>query len=334
MNTGVPSTPPTNEDVALALEAVAALLETQGANSFRVRAYHVAAQTVRSLTGPLAQLVQTEGSAGLLRLPGIGKSLAHSIEHLVRSGRWPLLERLRGEHAPERIFTSVADIGPQLARRIHETLGIESLVELDAALHDGRLAQVPGLGKKRLQAVREALVARLQHHPLSHTQPRLPPQVDRQVPVAELLELDHQYRRLASQDRLPRIAPRQFNPTGQAWLPVLHTLCAERHYTVLFSNTARAHELGATHDWVVIYRDDHQHSGRWTVITAGFGKLHGRRIVRGREDECQLYYDALGEAGASKSSAVSETAELGARHAKAALPERKPPLPLFPDFDP
>lgn len=326
------STPPTNEDVALALEAVAGLLEAQGANPFRVRAYHVAAQTVRSLASPLAQLVQAEGSTGLLRLPGIGKSLAQAIEHLVRGGRWPLLERLRGEHAPERIFTSVAAIGPQLARRIHETLGIESLVELDAALHDGRLAQVPGLGKKRLQAVREALAARLQHHPASRSPLHPPPQVDRQVPVVELLELDQRYRRLAAQDRLPRIAPRQFNPTGQAWLPVLHTVRGERHYTVLYSNTARAHELGATHDWVVIYRDDDQHSGRWTVITAGYGRLHGRRIVRGREDECQLYYDALGEAG--QSPEVAETSPPAAPHVEDPRPDQEPPLPLFPDFDP
>ena len=130
-----------------------------------------------------------------------------------------------------------------------------------------------------------------------------------------------------------RGSPRaSFNPTGQAWLPVLHTVRGERHYTVLYSNTARAHELGATHDWVVIYRDDDQHSGRWTVITAGYGRLHGRRIVRGREDECQLYYDALGEAG--QSPEVAETSPPAAPHVEDPRPDQEPPLPLFPDFDP
>jgi putative hydrolase len=70
---------------------------------------------------------------------------------------------------------------------------------------------------------------------------------------------------------------------------VLHTQRGTRHYTALFSNTARAHELGTTHDWVVIYRDDDDH-GRWTVITAQYGRLRGHRIVRGREQECARHY--------------------------------------------
>jgi putative hydrolase len=48
--------------------------------------------------------------------------------------------------------------------------------------------------------------------------------------------------------------------------------------------------LNTTKDWVVIYRDDPQSSGRWTVITSQFGRLRGWRIVRGREAECEEYY--------------------------------------------
>jgi putative hydrolase len=64
----------------------------------------------------------------------------------------------------------------------------------------------------------------------------------------------------------------------------------------MFSNTVRAHELGTTHDWVVIYRDDDGNHGQWTVITSHFGKLRGKRIVRGREAECASHY--AGEATA------------------------------------
>jgi putative hydrolase len=109
--------------------------------------------------------------------------------------------------------------------------------------------------------------------------------------VAELLDIDREYREKAAADRLPRIAPRRFNPTGEAWLPILHTDRDDRHYTALFSNTARAHELGMTDDWVVIYRDDRRSDGQWTVITSRFGQLEGRRIVRGREAECSTYYE-------------------------------------------
>jgi putative hydrolase len=64
----------------------------------------------------------------------------------------------------------------------------------------------------------------------------------------------------------------------------------------LFSNTARAHELGTTDDWVVIYRDDDDNDGRWTVITAQYGPLRGHRIIRGRESQCEAHYrEAAGE---------------------------------------
>lgn len=86
------------------------------------------------------------------------------------------------------------------------------------------------------------------------------------------------------------IAPRRFNPTPEAWLPILHTVRGERHYTALFSNTARAHQLGNTSDWVVIFYDGGRGERQYTVITAEFGKLYGKRIVRGREAECSRYY--------------------------------------------
>jgi hypothetical protein len=44
-----------------------------------------------------------------------------------------------------------------------------------------------------------------------------------------------------------------------------------------------------THDWVVVYRDDHDGHGQWTVITAQFGPMLGKRIIRGREGECAAF---------------------------------------------
>lgn len=283
--------PPANQQLAATLEEVGALLEVQGANPFRVQAYRRAAETIRGLKGPVAEILQAEGIGGLMQLPRIGRSLAHAIEHLVRSGCLPLLERLRGENAPERIFASVPDIGPGLAQRIHEQLGIETLAELETAANDGRLAQVTGMGQKRIRAVRESLAGRFARRRQTEI-PKEQRDVGELVPIAELLDVDSEYRRLAEQGKLPRIAPRRFNPTGAAWLPILHTERGKRHYTALYSNTARAHEFGTTHDWVVIYRDDDHDHGRWTVITANYGRLRGRRIVRAREDECAAYYQA------------------------------------------
>jgi predicted flap endonuclease-1-like 5' DNA nuclease len=285
-----PRRPPGNDEVAQRLDEVAELLESQNANPFRVRAYRSAAETVRGLPRPAHEILDAEGTEGLQRLEGIGASLAGSIEQLVRSGRLGLLERLRGTSV-EDILTTVPGLGRTLAARIHDTLGIESLADLETAAHDGRLATVEGLGPRRVRMVRESLAGRMRR-PASARATQRPHAPVEQPPVAELLEVDREYRRKAEGTELPRIAPRRFNPTGAAWLPVLHTQRGSRHYTALFSNTARAHELGATHDWVVIERDDEGGQGQWTVITSRMGALAGRRVVRGRERECRALYEA------------------------------------------
>jgi hypothetical protein len=108
---------------------------------------------------------------------------------------------------------------------------------------------------------------------------------DAEPSVATLLDVDREYRE--RRDRLPRITPRQFNPGGKARLPILHTTRGPWRFTALHSNTALAHRLRRTHDWVVIYFHAGQHpEGRRTVVTETRGELEGRRVVRGRETEC------------------------------------------------
>jgi len=282
--------PPSNVELADRLEEIASLLDEQEAGPYRIQAYRAAARTLRRLGSSASDLLALEGPAGLERLPTIGRSIARTLAELIEARTCAILRRLRGEHPPEDLFETVPGIGPELARRIHEQLGIESLVDLEAAAWDGRLSRVPGLGRRRVRAVRESLAGRLGRSP----PPREAYVGPRDPPVAELLDVDREYRAKAAADRLTRIAPRRFNPERKAWLPVLHTARGERHYTALYSNTARAHELSTTHDWVVIYRDDHGGRGQWTVVTARSGALGGRRIVRGRERECRTHY-ASGE---------------------------------------
>lgn len=114
-----------------------------------------------------------------------------------------------------------------------------------------------------------------------------PAEIDRPS-VATLLEVDGEYRKKAKAGDLPRIAPKRFNPEGRAWLAVLHADREGWHFTALFSNTARAHELMRTNDWVVLYfyGSDHR-EGQCTVVTETRGPLEGRRVVRGREAECR-----------------------------------------------
>lgn len=269
-----------NQQVAARLDEVAGLLAEQGANPFRVTAYRHGAETVRRLQRPVDEILRDEDVEGLQRLPGIGDRLAIAIRDIVRLGRSPMLERLRGETDPVELLETVPGIGRVQALRLHEELGLDSLEDLETAAHDGRLTDLAGFGSKRVSGIKDSLATRLG---------RLRPPV--QGPpgdptVEELLDVDREYRELAAADRLHKIAPRRFNPTGEAWLPILHTSRGERHYTALFSNTAHAHKVGKTGDWVILYYDTAFGERQCTVITSQFGALKGRRIVRGREEEC------------------------------------------------
>lgn len=273
--------------IADRLEEAARLLEAQEADRFRVRAYRQAAETVRALREEPGEILAREGLRGLTRLPNIGPSIARAIDEMVHTGRWMQLERLRGESEPEKLFQLLPGVGPELARRIHDHLGVDTLEALEIAAYDGRLESVPGVGPRRAQAIRaalgELLARRRRRGPRDHDEP----------PVSLLLEIDEEYRRKAAEGKLRRIAPRRFNPTGEAWLPVMHVERDGWEFTALYSNTPLAHELGRTHDWVVIYFSrpggpEHQR----TVVTETRGPLAGYRVVRGREGECRAYYFA------------------------------------------
>ena len=273
---------PANRDLAERLEAIAELLEAQEASPFRVAAYRRAAGTVRALERPVSEVFEHEGLDGLVDLPAIGRSIAALVQEYVRSGRVTLLERLRGAVSPEKVLASVPGIGPVLAHRIHDELGIDTLEELEAACADRRLEGVDGFGPRRLEAIEASLAARLGRR-------RRPG--DRHRPsVAVLLDVDAEYRRRAQRDELPRVAPRRFNPEGHAWLPILHTRREGWELTALFSNTARAHRLGKTDDWVVIYADRDGEHDQCTVVTEGSGRAR-HRTIRGRELEVAQQHD-------------------------------------------
>lgn len=278
-----------NAHVAARLDEAARLLHDQGANVFRVGAYRRGAEAIRRLDQPVSVILREQGVEGLERLPAIGPSLARAIRDLVETGRLPMLERLRGESDAVTLLASVPGIGRVLAERLHHDLGIDRLEQLEAAAHDGRLADVAAIGEKRLAGIRDSLAARLSRLRNGPDRP-----LAAEPPVHELLDVDRQYRRDAATGRLRTIAPRRMNPTREAWLPILHTHRGDRHYTALYSNTPRAHALGRTHDWVVLYADGAREERQYTVVTAFRGVLKGRRVVRGREAECLAQYRARG----------------------------------------
>jgi DNA polymerase (family X) len=283
-----------NIGIAGRLDEVANIFAEQGANRFRVQAYRRAANLLRRSPRPVADIFAQEGIEGLEQMPGIGASIARAIRDILLHGRLAMLDRLRGESRPIAILASVPGIGKVYARRLHDDLGIETLEELELAAHDGRLEHYPGIGAKRLAGIRDSLAQRLgriRRRPMPT--PVRPPPSPQKPPVSELLDIDREYRQKVASETLKKIAPRRFNLQGEAWLPVMHTARHGRQYTALFSNTARAHELGKTRDWVVLFCDNGDTEYRFTVITSEFGRLQGNRIVAGREAECERYYNRI-----------------------------------------
>jgi len=143
----------TNADIAAAFEHVADLLEYEGQNAFRIRAYRTAARTIGTLVEPLAG-VRGDPNRRLTDLDGIGADLAAKIEVLLDTGRLPLLDELQAR-VPAVAFElmRVPGLGPKKAKSLVDQLGIGSLQELEAACREGRVAGLKGFGAKTQAAI-------------------------------------------------------------------------------------------------------------------------------------------------------------------------------------
>lgn len=146
-----------NTELSRLLEEAADLLELQGANSFRVRAYRSAAQTLLQLTSPVEDVRGTPGKS-LTDLPGVGKDMAQKIADAIDTGTFPLLEELRAEFPATMLqLLRLPGLGPKKAAQLYRELQIHSLDDLQQAAEAGRIAAVKGFGKKSEQALLESL---------------------------------------------------------------------------------------------------------------------------------------------------------------------------------
>lgn len=144
-----------NAEIARLIGRYADLLEIDGANPFRIRAYRSA---VRFLSGPSPSMAKmiAEGR-NLEDLPGIGKILSEKITAIVQTGTLPQLAKLE-----ERIPAGLADLmelpglGAKRVGLLYHQLGIQDLTGLDRALQSGALAKLPGFGGKMLERLRDA----------------------------------------------------------------------------------------------------------------------------------------------------------------------------------
>ena len=146
---------PTNVELAEALEQMAELLVRRGEhNPYRVQAYLHAAGTVRALPVPVATIYGDGGKDALTALPGVGVSLAGHLAQYVETGRIGLRDRLLSASDPVSLLETLPSVGHRLAVRLVDDVGIRSLSELERAAHDGRLAALPGVGPRTVEAIR------------------------------------------------------------------------------------------------------------------------------------------------------------------------------------
>lgn len=147
-----------NVEVARIFEDLADLLELDGANPFRVRAYRNAARTVEALSADVAAMVARD-PAELLQLEGIGKDLADKIVVIVRTSQLPQLEDLKAKIPPGVVqMLRIPGLGPKKVAALFKELGLETLESLKQAAEQGRIAELKGFGKKTEQSILEGLV--------------------------------------------------------------------------------------------------------------------------------------------------------------------------------
>lgn len=147
-----------NPEVAQAFDETADLLELQGANPFRIRAYRTAARTIRDVREPLLQLACGASPRRLEDLPGIGADLAGKITDGLRTGRFTFLDELRRQvPAGLRDLMRVPGLGPKKAQTLFHELHVDSIAKLRRAAEQHRLRQLAGFGPKTESNVLQAL---------------------------------------------------------------------------------------------------------------------------------------------------------------------------------
>jgi DNA polymerase (family X) len=145
-----------NSDVARVLDTLATMLEIDGANPFRTRAYREAARVLDALPEPVARLAGDE--AALEELPGIGKDLAQKIRDILATGSTALYDELLKKYPLELVrLTELQGLGAKRVRTLHDALKIRDRAGLEAAAKAGKLRELPGFGEKLEQKVLHSL---------------------------------------------------------------------------------------------------------------------------------------------------------------------------------
>ncbi|MDB6067004.1 MAG: pol4 [Pedosphaera sp.] len=143
------------DQVAAILSEIGILLELKGENPFKTRAYANAARTLESLNESLDKLIAEER---LGEIKGIGEALQQKITELVTTGKLPYYDDLKATIPPGLFeMLQLPGVGPKKVKALHDKLGIQSVVELEAACKAGKVAVLDGFGEKTQTKILEGI---------------------------------------------------------------------------------------------------------------------------------------------------------------------------------
>lgn len=145
-----------NSDITENFNKVADLLEIEGANPFRVRAYRDAARTIGSLSKNVSDLVKEDKP--LTDLSGIGEDLAQKIQEIVETGKLGQLEELQ-KRMPAGLhdLLRIPNLGPKKVKALYRKLDIEDLESLKKAAENQEVRKLEGFGAKTETAILEEI---------------------------------------------------------------------------------------------------------------------------------------------------------------------------------
>lgn len=147
-----------NKSIIKQLKLVASLMELHGENSFKIRGYNNAVYGIERMEQRLADLSRAE----LEQLEGIGKSLAESIDELIRTGDMTVLQQYLNDTPPGVVeMLSIKGIGPKKIKLIWQELGIEDTTSLLQACEEDKIAKLKGFGAKTQETIKEALLFKM-----------------------------------------------------------------------------------------------------------------------------------------------------------------------------
>lgn len=196
---------PTNQEIATALDQIADFLEAKKDNVHRINAYRRAVSNIRSYNKPIIEIYSSGGVKALQSIPGIGKVMARIIEELINTGDSELLKQLQSEITLDDQSTHKQDLAEEK---------LKAEIQSESPIHILQSGSKAGEGQE----------------------------ISPEPPVMLLLEIDKEYRHKSEAGELRLISPKRYNPENLAWLPIMRLKRERWSFTVLFSNTKRAHE--------------------------------------------------------------------------------------------